>query len=175
MSANTSKLQTVFLELKRKNKLCLNINRQLILPSEYGKFQVVTNNNALKFDTYVHRIRKKTNQKLYAFVRLRPYLGNDKSKLLLNAFVLSNFSYCPLIWLFCSKTANSDINVTHKRALKILYRDYESTFEDFPERDHKKTTHTKNLQNLMIEVFKSFNHLNPEYMWEFFLKERGPI
>ena len=27
------------------------------------------------------------------------------------------------------------------------------------------------LQKLMIEVYKSFNHLNPEYMWEFFAKK----
>ena len=38
------------------------------------------------------------------FASLRPYLGIDKSKLLLLAVVLSDFSHCPLIWLFCSKT-----------------------------------------------------------------------
>ena len=84
---------------------------------------------------------------------------------------LSNLSYCPLIWLFCSKTANNDINRTHKRALRILYRDYESSFEELIERDNTKTIHTKNLQKLMIEVYKSLNHLNPEYMWEFFVKK----
>ena len=68
-------------------------------------------------------------------------------------------------------TANNDINRTHKRALKILCRDYESTFEELLERDNTKTTHTKNLQKLMIEVYKSFNHLNLEYMWEFFVKK----
>ena len=45
------------------------------------------------------------------------------------------------------------------------------TFEELLERDNTKTTHTKNLKKLMIEVYKSFNHLNPEYMWEFFVKK----
>ena len=84
---------------------------------------------------------------------------------------VSNFSYCPLIWLFCSKTTNNDTNRTHKRVLRILYRDYESTYEELLERDNTKTTHTKNLQKLMIEVYKSFNHLNPKYIWEFFVKK----
>ena len=171
MSANPSKFQIMFLGLKRKNKLCLNINGQLITQSEHVKLLGVTIDNSLKFDTHVQSICKKANQKLYAFGRLRPYLGSDKSKLLLNAVVLSNFSYCPLIWLFCSKTANNDINRTHKRALRILYRDYESSFEELIERDNTKTIHTKNLQKLMIEVYKSLNHLNPEYMWEFFVKK----
>ena len=121
--------------------------------------------------THLQSIWKKANQKLHAFGRLGPYLASDKSKLLLNAVVLSNFSYCPLIWLFCSKIATNDINRTHKRALRILYRDYESTFEELPERDNTKATHTKNLQKLMIEVHKSLNHLNPEFMWEFFVKD----
>ena len=60
-------------------------------------------------------------------------------------------SYCSLIWLFCSKTANNDINRTQKGALRTLYRDYESTFEELLGRDNTKTTHTKNLQKLMIE------------------------
>ena len=171
MSANPSKFQIMFLGLKRKNTLCLNIKGQLITQSEHVKLLGVTIDNSLKFDTHVQSICKKANQKLYAFGRLRPYLGSDKSKLLLNAVVLSNFSYCPLIWLFCSKTANNDINRTHKRALRILYRDYESSFEELIERDNTKTIHTKNLQKLMIEVYKSLNHLNPEYMWEFFVKK----
>ena len=52
-----------------------------------------------------------------------------------------------------------------------LYRDYESTFEELLERDNTKTTHTKNQQKLTIEVYKSFNHLNPEYMWNFFVEK----
>ena len=119
-------------------------------------------------------ICKKVNQKLYAFGRLRPFLGEQKSKLLLNSVVMSNFSYCPLIWLFCSKAANNEINRTHKRALRTLYRDYESTFEELLDRGDTKTTHKKNLQNLMVEIYKSMNHLNPEYMWDFFVKKDVP-
>ena len=76
-----------------------------------------------------------------------------------------------MIWLFYSKTVNNEINRTHKRALKILCKDYESTFEELLERDNTKPTHTKNLQKLMIEIHKSFNCLNSEYMWEFFVTE----
>ena len=47
------------------------------------------------------------------------------------------------------------ITRTHKRALRILYRDYESSFEELLEGDNTKTIHTKNLQKLMIEVYKS--------------------
>ena len=87
---------------------------------------------------------------------------------------MSNFSYFPLIWLFVSKVANNEINRTHKRALRTLYRDYESTFDEPSDRGNTKTTHKKNLQNLMVEIYKSMNHLNPEYMWDFFIKKNVP-
>ena len=63
------------------------------------------------------------------------------------------------------------INRTHKCALKILCRDYESKFEELLDRDKTKTAHTKNLQKFTMKVYKSFNHLNSEYMWEFFVKK----
>ena len=55
-----------------------------------------------------------------------------------------------------------------------MYRDYESTFEELLDGGDTKTTHKKNLQNLMMEICKSMNHLNPEYMWDFFVKKDVP-
>ena len=174
MCANPSKFQIMFLGLKRKNKLCLNINGQLIPSSEHVKLLGVTIDNTLKFDTHVLVKCKKFNKTLHGFNRLSPYFEENTSKLLLNPVITSNFSYCPLNWLLYSKAANNEINRTHKRALRTLYRDYESNFEEILDRDDTKTIHTKNLQNLMIERYKSFNQINPEYIWEFFIKKDVP-
>ena len=96
------------------------------------------------------------------------------AKLLFNSAIMSNVSYCPLIWLFCSKGANNEINRTHKQALRALYGDYESTFEELLDRNKSLTIHKKNLQRLMVEIYKTINHLNPAYMWEFFIKKDVP-
>ena len=87
---------------------------------------------------------------------------------------MSSFSYCPLIWLFCSKGANNEINRTHKRALRALYGDYESTFEELSDKDKSMTIHKKKLQRLVGEIYKTVNHLNHAYMWEFFVKKDVP-
>ena len=36
------------------------------------------------------------------------------------------------------------------------------------------TMHKKNLQILMVEIHKTINHLNPAYIWEFFIKKDVP-
>ena len=91
MSANPSKFQIMFLGLKGAKKLCLNMNGQLIPSSEQVKLLGVNIDNSLKFETHVKEICKKVNQKVYAFGRLRPYLREQKSKLLLNSVVMANF------------------------------------------------------------------------------------
>ena len=94
--------------------------------------------------------------------------------MLLTFAVLSNFSYCPLIWLVCSKTANKDRNRTNKSARRDLYGDYDSSFDQLLARAGSITVHQKNLQSLMIEIYKTMNNLNPSYIWEFFVKKDIP-
>ncbi len=81
---------------------------------------------------------------------------------------MSNFNYCPLIWMFCSKTSNKSINRAHERALRVLYQEFESCFEELLSRHGDVKIHVKNLQKLLVEVYKTLHHLNPSYLWENF-------
>ena len=47
-----------------------------------------------------------------------------KKNLLFNSFIKSQFNYCPLIWMFCSRKQNSKINSIHERALRIIYQNH---------------------------------------------------
>ena len=56
----------------------------------------------------------------------------------------------------------------HKRALRILLRDYDTPFDELFIRNDEKTIHVLNLQQLMIEVNKSFNYQNYSFLWDVF-------
>ena len=79
--------------------------------------------------------------------------------------------FCPRLWLFCNKGAYKEIDRTHKRALRILYKDYECPFETLLNRSGSFCIHVTNLQKLMTEIYKSMNHLNPLLVWEFHEKK----
>ena len=81
---------------------------------------------------------------------------------------MSQFNYCPLIWMFCGKVANNDLNRTHKRALRILLNDYTSTFNELLHRVNECTIHQKNLQKLMLEVYNSLTQQNLSFLWDMF-------
>ena len=145
MCANPAKFQMMFLGLKINNLLCLTIDGRKIKQSEHVKLLGVQINSKLNFNVHVKKLYQKLNQKLYAFSRIRPFLNREKAKILLTVIVMSNLSYCPLIWMFCSKSANKEINRTNKRALKVLYEDYDSSFEQLLEKDGGITVHQRNL------------------------------
>ena len=66
--------------------------------------------------------------KVSAFSRVAPYIDEKKGKILYQTFIMSNFNYCPLIWMFCGKTQNKEIDRVYKRALRVLLEDYTSSF-----------------------------------------------
>ena len=70
----------------------------------------------------------------------------QQRKTLMKAFVISQFNYCPLLWMFHSRKLNNKINKLHERALRIVYKDDYSTFNDLLAKDGSCTIHHHNLQ-----------------------------
>ena len=101
------------------------------------------------------------NQKLFAFFRVRALLNREKAKILLTSIVMPNSSYCPLIWMFNGKTGKKQINGTNNRALRVLYEEYDSSFEHLFEKDRIIIVHQKNLQNPITQMYKRTNQINP--------------
>ena len=68
--------------------------------------------------------------------------------------------------MFCSRKLNHRINHIHERALRIVYNDYSSTFEDLLNKDNTVTIHERNIQKLAVELYKIVNNLAPKIMHE---------
>ena len=66
-------------------------------------------------------ICRTANYKLHALRRIRKYLTLEKTKLLYNAFINSQFNYASVIWMFCRKKDYLKIEKIQYKALKIIY------------------------------------------------------
>ena len=51
-------------------------------------------------------------------------MGKSKKQSIMNAFILSQFSYCLLIWMFQCRKVNHRINNINERALRIVHNDH---------------------------------------------------
>ena len=82
----------------------------------------------LTFEPHVKRLCNKVSQKLNALARVSHYINFEQRRMIMKAFITSQFSYCPLVWMFHSRKSNNRINRLHERSLRIVYNNYNSTF-----------------------------------------------
>ena len=158
MKANPDKCH--FLMSSDEN-INLIIEDQAISNSKCQKLLGIKNDNKLSFNEHLDEMCKKAGQKLNALARLTPFMNIRKRRVLLNAFFISQFSYCPLIWIYHSRKYNNKINRLHERCLRIIYSDKKSTFDELLKKDGSVSIHTRNFQFLAIEMYKVKNDLAP--------------
>ena len=79
----------------------------------------------------------------------------------MKTFITSQFNYCPLTWMFHNRTLNNEINKLHERALRLVYDDINLSFQDLLDLDNSMAIHHRNIQKLVIEMYKIKNNLSP--------------
>ena len=110
----------------------------------------------LNFDDHVISLCKKAQRKLAVLATLFRFMSFKQKRILLKAFVESQFGFCPLIWMFHSRKANSKKrNHLQERSLRISYDGYITSFEDLLKKDNPLKIHHKNIQLLAIRTFQS--------------------
>ena len=99
---------------------------------------------------------------------MKRYLGYEERLAFVNSFIYSNFNYCSLIRIFSRKISLNKIQNLQKRALCFVLNDYTSSYELLFEKSGKPTMNLAQQRPLCIEVYKTFNSLNPCFKQELF-------
>ena len=168
MKLNTDKCHFLVLGRNSNQKVTVNVGDSVIENTEEKKLLGVVVDKRPNFETYVSKLCKKAGNKLFALARISGYIDSNKLRILMRAFVISQFQYGPLVWMFHSGHLNNKINRIHERALRVAYKNFESSFNTLIEKDDSVSIHVKNLQTLMIEMFKTKENINPPFMREIF-------
>jgi len=56
-------------------------------------------------------------------------------------------------------------------ALRVLLNDHNSSYEELLHRNEEVTIHEKNLQKVMLELYRRMSSGNPSSLWSFFSKK----
>ena len=167
MVANPGNVQLIFLGVNGTN-LGLRIQDIEIKSQQYVKLLGVEIDSKLRFDSHIKNICTIASGKIKCLQRIGNYIDIKQATLLVNAFILSGFGYCPIIWMFCNRTLSSLIDKVQKRCLRIIIGDYELSLPHLLGMTGFHSIHTKHLHFLLVEVFKSLHRLNPFFMQEYF-------
>ena len=176
MVANPSKFQIMFLGSNiENNEITFMVEDKKVRSKTEVKLLGITIDDKLSFNKHISNLCSTASNRLRALARIRKFLSLEQAKRLSEAYIMSTFKYCPLVWMFCKKTANNQINKIHKRSLRLAYQLEDENFEDLLIKDNSWTIHESNIQTLLIEIYKSLNLISPIIMQEFFDLKVTPL
>ena len=162
MKLNQSKCH--FITQGSRECLWIKVGNEIIWERQCEKLLGITVDKNLNFEKHISNVCKKASQKVSALARITRILPFWKRRTILKAFIESQFSYCPLVWMFCSRK----MNFIHERALRLVYDDYTSSFVELLDKDNSMSFHHRNVHYVAIEMFKVKNDLCPSFMKELF-------
>ena len=142
----------------------------VIKESNEEKLLGVINDRKLNFKQHLLTVYNKASKTLHALARASMYMSKEKTRVVMRAFVISQSSYCPLIWMFHGKGFNSKINHIRDRALRIAYQDFTSSSVELLINDNSVSIHQRNLQLLVTEIYRTKMNISPSFMKEIFVE-----
>ena len=134
-------------------KKSIMIKNKQIRNSSCEKILGVFFDGKLTFQSHIDNICKKASQKLNAIFRITPYMDFNALNLMLlrlavNAFFMTQFSYCPLLWMCHNRTNKNKTKRLHERCLRFRSLMINaSSFEDLLEKD-----------SLSLYIIKFYKH-----------------
>ena len=149
-------------------------NDTIIKSNEKVDLLGLTSDDKLSFEMHVSAICKKASGQLNALKRLSPHLTYKSRKAAVDAFILSNFNYCPLVWYCSTAREQQKIERIQQRALRRIHDDYEFDYTVLLDRSNTVTMNVKRMRALCIEIYRPLNSLSPKYMKELF-KLNSPV
>ena len=169
MQANPSKFQSIFLKPMKKSDPfpeALQSNDVLIQTHTSVKLLGIHIDCKLNYVEHVRFMCKKAARQLNALKGVSKYLPINNKMLIYRSFILSNFSFCPLVWHFCGKKETKKIEKINERALRIVFSDYVSLYDELLDKSKTNTLFVQRLKRLVTEVYKCIYKISPAPMHE---------
>ena len=152
MVINPDKFQAIILDNKKSNhtNIPLTIDNQTIKSVPSVELLGIHLDDKLNFNLHISNICRLAANQLNALIRLKSNLSFNAKRVLINGYIISNFNYCPLVWMFSTPKSLKKIESLQKRALRFLCNDYSISYEGLLEKAGKVKMNVYRLRNLCL-------------------------
>jgi hypothetical protein len=114
----------------------------------------------------VSNICKKASRQFNVLKRIGIHLTKLGKLTIYYSFIMSNFNYCPLVWHFCGEKNTKQIDKIQERALRFIYNEYTSSYEDLLCKSKLPSLKVRRLRTFALEVFKIVNKDCAVYLFD---------
>jgi hypothetical protein len=158
MKVNPDKFQAIAIGKNTQSKnISFNLNGNIIKTEDEVKLLGVTIDYELKFNSHITNICRKASRQLNVLKRMGKYLNRLGKLTIYHSFILSNFNYCPVIWHFCSEANTKKMGKIQERALKFIYNENHSTYEELLAKSKLPSLKIRRIRTIAIETFRIIN------------------
>ena len=165
MQANPEKFQAIAIGQRSAKELDSFTLNNVNIPCENEvKLLGVTIDFKLNFNSHISNICKKASKQLNCLKRIGKYLTRLGKLTIHHSFILSNFNYCPLTWHFCSVTNTNKVERIQERALRFIYDDHSSSYEDLLSKSNLPSLKLRRIRFIALETFKILHKESPTFL-----------
>ena len=144
------------------------LNDVVLKPETSVKVLWITMESRLNFSQHVSNLCTKAARQLNALARISRHIDETSRYMIYNSFVRSNFSFCPMVWHFCGIMNNEKLERIQERALKIVYGDCSSSYDELSSHAKTHALMVKCLRQMLFEAFKSIRKKNSNCLNDMF-------
>ena len=135
----------------------------------------VCKDDQLSFNAHVDRICTKAGRQVSALQRLTGVLDYESRLAIYKSFIMSNFDYCPIVWLFTSRASITKNGKNSRKSTEVCPRGLSFQLR----RNARKIESWLNTnewveKKLSIEIYKLLNGLSPDYLSVMFERSKNP-
>ncbi len=123
----------------------------------------------LTFNHYVSELCRKAARQVDCLMWLSTILPVEFKLTIFNAFIVSNFLYCPVVWHMCSKSDIKKVEKVQEIALCFIYRQFKSDHKSLLNLAERSTLYMDRLRTIVTEVYKTINGMSPESLQDLFV------
>jgi hypothetical protein len=165
MQANPDKFQAIAIGSKtHKQNIVFDLNGSKINCDDEVKLLEITIDFKLDFNKHISSIGKKAARQLNVLKRIGSNLSRLAKLTIYHSFILSNLSYCPLTWHFCTDKNTQNIEKIQERALRFTYDDYTNSYNYLLEQSKLPSLKIRRLRAMALETYRITYKTSPVFI-----------
>ena len=154
--------------------LAVDINGCNVQTSDCVKLLGIHIDDKLRFQKHISVICSRASRQINAMNRVSKFLSKECKTKLYNAFILSNFLYCSIVCHFCSSYCSYKMEKIQKRALRVVFNDYQASYQDLLDEVSRPTLYVSRMKAIAIEMFKCVNNISSIFLKNMFAYQDQP-
>ena len=164
MLGSPEKFQAIFINCA-ENDIEIEIDGIKLSSEDHVKLLRVNLDSKLNFEIHIQQICFKAGNHLNVLKRLSTFIHCKDRMAISRSLILCHFEFCSVVWHFCGKTSIRRMEKIQERALRFVYRDYDTTYHD--DLLHKAKLPTLELgreRSIAILTYKILHDQAPNYL-----------